>query len=454
MEVNNLGQIVSGAWGPGNIPSELLKYDKDKAGLLLYIEKGTSKLMRMIHERFGKRDVTSFTPTWFDVGQLDDVLEVTAVQTVDTFTKVRLSNDHAIQLQPGDLLAVDGLFISDGKVAGTAGQYSTTWGPTHRMEEMLLVEDEPVQNSAGDGYAYVTVRRGYINNAISGRVQAQPAAATSADGYLQPGARLLRMANTQWTGSDVPRGVSKNIEMDSNPLQIMRFAFEQQLEADKEKSYQPESHMTIAQKLALKRMAYEMEYRALYGAPIKEAQGNSWRYATGGLFHYVDNVIDYSKNGAVTTMDWMSFQRNVMAPLFELGGSGSKTAFCSIEQFAELGTLLWNKVSITINESWSKGFGFEVFKITGGGGELNVVPSWVYGRNKFRSSQMLVLDFGGPYFKVDVMEDIHINKGPNGAGLQLPGQRITKYEYVGITGLQRRAKQYHAIISGLPTIGS
>lgn len=452
MAVNDLGQVIAGAWGPGNIPNELLKYDKDKAGLLLFLERGTSRMMHMIHERFGKRDVTSFRPTWFDVNQLDDVFNALETQTQTTFKQIKMTNDQAIQLQPGDLLAVDGLFCADGAAGGTAGTYSRVWSTTHRMEEMILVEREPIKDSAGAGYAYVHVRRGYINNYTTGRINAEPAAAASADGYLQENDRLLKMANTQWTGSDAPRGVSKNIEVDSNPLQIMRFAFEEQVEASKEQTFQKESHMNISQKLALKRMAYEMEYRALYGTPIIEQEGNSHRYATGGLFHYIQNVVDYSAGGTVTSMDWMAFQRNTMAPLFELGGSGSKVAFCSISQFTNLASLLWNKVTISINEGWSKAFKFEIYKIAGGGGELNIVPSWVYGRNKFRANQMLVLDFGGPYFKVDVMEDIHINKGPNGAGLQLPGQRIKKYEYVGITGLQRRARQYHAIVTGLPAL--
>jgi hypothetical protein len=201
-------------------------------------------------------------------------------------------------------------------------------------------------------------------------------------------------------------------------------------------------------------MAYTLEYRALFNRPVKEQQEGSWRYAMGGLFDFIpaQNYVDYSKGGSVNAFDWMNFQKNVMAPLFEMGGSSDKTAFCSIDTYTNLAMLLWNKVTVTINSAWSQRFGFEIYKIAGGGGELNLVPSWVYGRNKFRASQMLVLDFGGPYFKVDVMEDLHINKGPGGNGLQLPGQEITKFEYKAILGLQRRAKQYHAVITGLPTL--
>lgn len=449
---NALGQIIAGANGPGNIPDELLKYDKDKAGMLLYVKRGTSTLMHMIHERFGKRNVTSFTPKWFDIGELDDVFTCLEDQSSTTFGQIKMTNAQAIQLQMGDILAVDGLFISDGANGGSAGTYSRVWATTARMEEQVLVTREPVQDSAGTGYAYVYVRRGYINAYSTGRIQAEPTAAASAAGYLIQNDRLVKMGNAQWTGSDAPRGVSKNIEVDSNPLQIMRFAFETQTEADYEETFLKEDHMTIAQKLALSRMAYEMEYRAMYGSPVVEAQGNSWRYVTGGLFHYIDNTIDYSNGGAIVTMDWIEFQKRVMAPVFDLGGSGTKVAFCSISTFTNLATLLWNKVTITVNEAWSKAFKFEIYQIAGGGGKLNIVPSWVYGRNRFRANQMLVLDFGGPYFKSDIMEDIHINKGPGGAGLQLPGQRIKKWEYIGITGLQRRAKQYHAIVTGLPSL--
>jgi hypothetical protein len=450
--MNNLGEVIQGTWGPGNIPDELKIYDKDKAGGLLYIEQGTTKLMHMIHKEFGKRDVTSFTPKWFDIGQLDDVFTVTAVQLQATFKKIEMANEQAIQLQPGDLLAVDGLFMEDGANGGVFGTYSTIWNRTARNEEMLLVEHEPVADSSRTGYAWIEVRRGYANNYTTGRIGTQPTFATAGVTALLPqDARLLKMGNTHWTGGDAPRGMAKNPEIDSNPLQIMRFAFESQKESNWERNFNPEDPMTIAQKLALKRMAFEMEYRALFSVPVIEAQGNSLRYTTGGLFHYVENVIDYSLGGTVNNYGWLEFQKNVMAPLFDLGGSGTKVAYCSISQFSNLANLLWNKVTITVNEAWSKMFKFEIYKIAGGMGELNIVPSWVYGRNRFRANQMLVLDFGGPYFKIDVLEDVHINRGPNGTGLQLNGQNIKKYEYTGTTGLQRRAKQYHAIIAGLPS---
>ena len=451
-DYNDEGAVVQGAYGPGNIPTELLKYDKDKAGMLLYLERGTTKLSHMIHKTFGKRDVTSFTPKWFDVNPLDDVFDVLADQTsAADFNKVKMTNAKAIQLQPGCVLASDKLFLSDGATV-TAGEYARVWDKDHRMEEQVLVTEEPVMDSAGTGYAYVVVRRGYINSDPTGRIQAEPSYVAA--GHMLNGDRLMLMANTQWTGSDAPRGVHKNIEVDSNPLQIMRFAFEEQTEASWEKTFQNESQMEIAQKLVLKRMAYEFEYRCLYNSPVIEKQGNSIRYAMGGLFHYIDpnNYIDYSNGNTQTTMDWMAFQRNVMAPLFELGGSGDKTAFCSIQTFTQLATMLWNKVQITIDEAWSKRFEFNIYSIAGGGGELKLVPSWVYGRNRTRANQMLVLDFGGPYFKVDTLEDLHINRGPGGNGIQLPGQRLKKFEYVATIGMQRRAKPYHAVITGLPPL--
>lgn len=451
--VNTEGQIYAGASGPGNLIEAIRKYDKDKAGALLYIKRGTTKLMRMIHKQYGKRDVSSFTPHWFDIGQLDNIFTVTTNQDVSTqtgFKRIVMTNDQALQLQPGDVLYVEKLFQADGAEGGTAGEYSATWDAQHRMEEQLLVEERPQADSAGTGTSYVYVRRGYMNDYTSGRIMDEPAA--NAGGQIMAGYRLLLGGNTHWTGSDAPSGRGKNPETDTNYLQIMRWAFEDQVETSMEKTFLKETPLQINQKLAMDSLAYEMEWRALYGRKTRQRQGNKWRFTTGGLFDYVTNAIDYSQGGVNTTMNWMAFQRAVMAPLFELGGSSSKVAFCSISTFSLLAEMLWNKVQITIDRAWSQKFGFEIYAVSGGGGTLRFVPSWVYGQNSFRRSQMLVLDFGGPYFKMDVMEDLHINKGPNGAGLQLPGQRIKKYEYVTIAGLQRRAKQYHAIIHGLPVI--
>lgn len=459
MDVQAQGVVFSGATGPGNLPEIILKYGKDKAGALLYLKRGTTKLMHMIHEQFGKRDVNSFTPTWWDITELDDIYTVTAAQTITTniesFRQIKLTNDQAMQLQPSDILYVDGLFISNGKNGSTGGTYSRVWAATHLDEEQMLVIRQPEPDSAGTGYSWVTVRRGYVNNAVTGRIQDEPTSGNWAGGALQEGDRLMHGGNVHWTGSDAPHGKGKNLVADTNPLQIMRWAFEDQTETEMESTFLNESPLTIAQKLALNKLAYEMEWRAMFNQPVKEKEGNKWRYAMGGLFDFLSDPtghIDYSLGGAQTTLTWPAWQRNVMAPLFARGGSPTKTAFCSIPMYTELAQILWNKVSITINESWSKKFGFEIYSIMGGGGTLNLVPSWVYGRNRFRSRQMLVLDFGGPYFKIDVLEDLHINRGPNGAGLQLPGQRLKKFEYVTVAGMQRRAKPYHALITGLPDI--
>lgn len=451
---NDEGALIAGAYGPGNIPDELFKYDKDKAGALLYIKRGTTKLMHMINKRFGKRTVTSFTPKWFDIQELDTVMTLTGdqVDSNDGYRLLKMTNSHATQLQPGDLLAVNGLFLADGRGTSTAGTYSRVWSPDFPMEEQLMVVRRPVMDSAGTGEAYVEVRRGWVAAYSTGRLMSEPA--RSAESLLKNGDKLLHMGNAQWTGSDAPYGYSKNIEVESNPLQIMRFAFEEVNEVSLEKTFLTETQMSINQKLALNKLAYNMEFRALFNRPVKEQHEGNWRYAMGGLFDYIptDNYLDYSNAGAVKTMDWMAFQKYAMAPLFELGGSSDKVGFCSISTFSNFANLLWNKVQISISESWSKGFGFEIYEISGGGGQLKLVPSWVYGRNTFRANQILALDFGGPYFKIDVMEDLHINKGPGGQGLQLPGQEITKFEYKCILGMQHRAKQYHAIIGGLPPL--
>jgi hypothetical protein len=459
MDYNGEGVVFAGASGPGNLTDVTMKYGKDAAGALLYLKRGTTKLMHMIHEQFGKRDVTSFTPTWWDITELDDIYTVSVAQTIsadiESFRRITLTNDQAMQLQAGDILYVDGLFLADGRNSGTSGTYSRAWTSTHMNEEQMLVMRQPEPDSAGSGYSFVTVRRGYLNNSITGRLQDEPTSANWAGGALQVGDRLLHGGNVQWTGSDAPHGKGKNLVADTNPLQIMRWAFEDQTETEMEKTFLRETPLTIAQKLALNKMAYEMEWRALFNQPVKEQEGNKWRYAMGGLFHYLDqtsNHIDYSLNGTQTTLTWPAWQRNVMAPLFALGGSSTKVGYCSIAQFTEFSQILWNKVSITINSAWSAKFGFEIYSVMGGGGTLNLVPSWVYGRNRFRSQQILVLDFGGPYFKLDILEDLHINRGPNGQGLQLPGQRLKKFEYVTVAGMQRRAKPYHALITGLPAI--
>jgi hypothetical protein len=445
MAVNDEGGVWSGAVGPGIYIDEVMKYDKDKVGGLLYIKKGTTKLMHMINKRFGKRNVTSFTPKWFDIDEMDNIFLSKTNMTTGTWNTITMTNAQALQLQPGDLLSVDGLFHSNGDAGGSAGTYSRVWSSQYNMEEVVMVTLEPKPDSGGTGLANVTVRRGYSGAFDTGRIMAPPTASNS--GCLTDADRLMHIGNAQFTGSDAPRGKGKNIEVDSNYLQIQRYAFEEQTETNMESTFMPEKPLSISQKLAMNQMAYNLEWAALYGRRSKEQEGTSWRYTTGGVFEYVNNYIDYSNGGTITNLTWFDFQRTAMAPIFDAGGTSEKVAFMSINQYSAFAQMLWDKVQISINEQWTKEFGFEVTKIHGGGGSLNLVPSWVYGQNRFRSNQILVLDFGGPHFKIDVMEDLHIEKD-----LQLPGQRIKKHGYITIAGMQRRARQYHCILTGMPPL--
>lgn len=451
MDYQQLGGVYRGAYGLGNIPEDLKKFDKDKAGFLFYKKRGTTRLMSMVAKRFGRRSVTSMEPKWFNIGELDHKFKVVTAQdpaTAADWNRVAMTNEQAIQLQPNDLLMADGVFLSDGYDGGQAGQYARAWTVANGMEETMIVDREPVVNSAGEGKAYVYVRRGYVANAITGRIMSEPAA--QADGWLTATDQLLKISNAQWTGSDAPRGKSKNIEIDGNYCQIYRYAYESQFEYNFEENYLKEDQMSINQKLQLNAMAYEMEYRALYGRKNKEVNGESMRYTTGGVFEYISqlgatNVIDYSQGNKVQTYTWFDWQ-TAAAKLFELGGSGSRTVFCSIGQFSNLVTMLWDKVRISVDSKLSKEFQFEIYTIMSGSGDLHFVPSWIYGQNRFRSRQMLALDFNQPNFMIDVREDL--KKETN---LQLPGQRLKKDGFVATIGMQRRGFS-HGLFTGLPAV--
>ncbi len=198
-------------------------------------------------------------------------------------------------------------------------------------------------------------------------------------------------------------------------------------------------------------MVYEMEYRALYGRKSKEVDAESMRYTTGGVFEYVtqlgpNNIIDYSQGNVVNAYTWQDWQ-TAAAKIFEIGGSGSRTVFCSIGEFSKLVTMLWDKVRINVNSRLSHEFEFEIYTIMSGSGDLHFVPSWVYGQNRARSKQMLVLDFNSPNFVIDVREDLHKE-----SNLQQNGQRLKKEGFIATVGMQRRGFS-HAIVTNLPKKG-
>ena len=155
------GAMISGSYGLNDVPSALLKYDKDKdyAGMIVYIQREIAALTYLVRERLPKVQVTSHEPVLPEVTERGYKFYCTDAgpsgsSTVMTQTLI-LSDDDAKNLQRNDFLMVDGVYFN-----GTA-TWATTFTATTGPKEVIQVQSVGAAGSYASGKTNVVVTRGW-----------------------------------------------------------------------------------------------------------------------------------------------------------------------------------------------------------------------------------------------------------------------------------------------------
>lgn len=436
---NAEGAIIAGAYTLGNIPEKYFKYDMDRLGKLIVITRGTTRFLQFLNVRYAdsRRTVNSFEPRTHEIKELPRVIPIVANSSSGEFTVAYVSNLHASMMQPNDLFFVKGIYHS---FDGTNHVYSTSFSPNTPLYEVVMVVSVGERDSGGSGVTKVLLRRGIV-----GTPAGNIAPAPSNPPLLTTSHQLVRMGNAFPHGSDAPSGYFQNPEIDGNFLQEFKWAIEVTKEANLEETFLGnQKPKTIQQQLLAKQIAWDIERAFLHGRKAKtyDSRGNP-QYFTGGVIEFIppENYIQYQGG---STLTWTGLNKTLQK-LFELGGSESKVAFVGLDLFTALQNMFWDKVMIVDTEK-TEAFDIPVYKIVGGSGSLSLTPS--YGMQEAGwTDKAIVLDLSGPYFNIDTMEGYDLKYEEN---IQLPGQQIEKSQYIAIKGLQRRAKQYHAVLYGFP----
>ena len=123
-QVRQESDFWQGLYTTGALPERFRKYGMDNLGKMTYITRDYTKFASMLSQRFPKSDnVSDREHRVHELTELDRLLTVTVASTAaDNHTTFGVSNNHAAQLQPNDIVIVRGLYSYATATPLVAGQ--------------------------------------------------------------------------------------------------------------------------------------------------------------------------------------------------------------------------------------------------------------------------------------------------------------------------------------------
>lgn len=438
MALNDEGAVIQGAYGLANVPSALFKYDKDKdyAGLIVYLQREIAALTYLIREKLPRVKVESHEPTLPEVTERQYKFNLQANSpsgSSGVMTQVwKFTNEDAKNFQKNDFFSVVGMYF-DG-----AHTWSTTFDVTSGTQEIVRVTDVGATDSAGTGYTNVTVTRGWAGDGTG-----TPAQVTTA-------MTLVLMTSAVGEGSRSRQSVGKNIVTGSNYVQLFREPYEAtDFEMDEDLFYKERPEQVNAN-LASMLLMKKIEFSFWQGRKSKIVDTTTGRtlYTTGGVIEFIPKDSSHQINfgGVLSATGFNSVAKDIAL----LGGSEEKWLFGGYSAITALNNAFDNKIRLSEPEVQRYNLNIEEIQ-SSVGIKLKIVPSFALTELGY-DWDFFVLDFGTastPYFQYMYMDDIYINAGRDGKGIQDNDEFIRKEEFVGKIGLIRRAAAYQAHIYGI-----
>ena len=437
MAANDESAVIGGTYQYGNIPSALFKYDKDKdyAGMVVYIQRQIASLTYLIREKLPRQQVSSHEPTLPEVTERKYKFNLGAIgpsgSSGVTSQQLTFTNDDAAGLQKNDFFTVDAIYFN------RTATWTTTFAAASGSKETIQVTDVGAADSATTGYTYVTVKRGVGGNGTGTPTQ------------IQTTMTLILMTSAVGEGSRSRKSVGKNLATSSNYVQLFREPYEAtDFEMDEDLFYK-ERPEQINANLASLLLMKKVEFTFWQGDAVKTVDNATGKtmYTTGGIINFIpkDTTHQISFGGVATAPGLNSLFKDILL----LGGSTEKWMFVGYSLLTAISNAYDNKIQL--NEPAVERYGLAIRTIESSvGGVLHLVPSFALTELGY-DWEGFVLDFGTPdtpYLQYMYMEDIYINTGRDGKGIQQNDEFIRKEEFVGKIGLIRRASQYHAHVYG------
>lgn len=419
------GSIITGAYTHEDIPSVLLKYDRDKdyAGMIVYINRGTAPLTYILREKLPKVQVATFEPVLPQVNERPYKFTLasngptgSANVMLQTLT---FNNEDAKNLQKNDFLTVDGIFYN-----GTT--WSTTFSATSGPREVIRVDSI---GTPGTTTTPVVVERGWGG------------AGTGTPTQITTSMKLVLTTSAVGEGSRSRAAIGRNIQTETNYVQLFREPFEAtdfELDEDTFFNERPEQvNANLASTLLLKKI----EFTFINGRRQKRIDGatNRVTYTTGGIAEFIPRDTDHH----IQVTFSQTMLNDVLRRCLSLGGSDERWLIGGLSFVTNFNNTFVN--NIWLNQPLSDRYRLNIKTYEGSvGGQIHVIPSFAMTELGY-DNEAFVLDLGDeatPYFQYMYIDDVFINTGPDGKGIQLPDEFIRKEEFVAKIGLIRRAADY------------
>lgn len=489
-QVQGLGSIYSGMAASGTIPRDILQSGMADLGKLAYLTRTISPFDYLIHRRFGAKKVVKNTREFkvTQISALDRTYQVTvASTTTGSRTVFGVPNAQAAQIKENDILflpvyivpqgqemlsgqVLPGTNTAAGPILGSpVGMYVSSIlfsrefgrqnasGYVFTSREQVKVIAVGQIDSAGIGHSNITVERCWsgpsgqdFGGAIFNRATVSSALTTNAadtnSAALIAGDIILRGAPSFKEGTGAPEGLHKNVEIDSNFSQEIKYAVEMTKEMSIEATWISEKPMDINRWLVNERRARDMEYMHLFGKKgvFTDTTGKK-EYTTGGVIEFIppdaDHIINYPSN-SLNYAKMLDFTKSIAV----LGGSEEKWMFCGYSLEAKMKAQWYESGLMRLEPQHSKDFNLEVNSIQGTGVKINIVSSQIMEEAGW-GMRGLCLDLNLPSFTPVTHKDYDWKIENNGGkGVQAPDMQTYKEYAIGIVGLERRYSDYHTII--------
>jgi len=485
--VGKLGESWSGLATTGTIPDEI-RNSRDEAGKLVYITRDISKFNQIIRTRWGKSSlVDDRVYSVRELTELDRTYDVTVASggTGDTYhQKIGVSNEQGAQIQERDILFVKGIYakttwspLVKGQVyAASGGSQGTNIGPDFNTDmggnptavlfsktkgtvnneifldyEQVMVRQVDSPNSAGTGHRYIYLERFYCGphaldkggRRVSPSLVNSGIAAYPIDSKIDVGMVLLRGTPCFVEGSQAPNGVHKNIEIDKNVTQEIKYAVEETNESRIVSSRLKETPMEINKWLTTRRLTRDMDYQMLLGRKTagSESDGKEW-YIVGGVREFILKDSQHYLRYPQGSLSWPGML-DMGRDIFKLGGSESRIGFTSITMDTEFRKMFYNDGHMRFDKAASDAFNIEINSLIVSGGKIMLIPTQILEEAGFER-EILCLDMSNK----DAFEPV----GHAGwdmvirSGIQEKGLEVTKDAIIHIFGLKRRYRQFHTIL--------
>lgn len=415
-----LGSVKAGVFGVVDLFTEQRKNDKDKSKFFIWRERGHAAFVHALITKLTKVGVGDPEPKHFEDGYRKyEFTSTAATNAGDSHTVITLDTNEAGQLQAGDTLAVSGVWMGINPTTKAPISWGTTRSVAAASREVIDVLS--VDANAGT----ITVRRG-VGSTGAGAVQ------------IPSGTKFYHNGEASEDGGGSRTSFSQSPVVVNNYIQEFKVPYEI-TEISSKTDIFGENEWQRKARNARRDFARRLDRAFITGRMDRKlGPNNQYVWYTGGIDEWVPNDTDHRISAGRPISS--TYFNSVLKTMFMVG-SPVKFGLCGYGFITQLANSAADK--LRYNQQMSDDLGFDVHTFTAsGGGKFNLLPDFEMSSIGM-DNEVYGLDLNYLQYMYIQGLDIHIDKGPNGKGLQANDETKTKHQIRGVVGLKRTFRDAH-----------